>query len=283
MKPARASATASMVSIARGVGVSAELRDPMAHVLSTGKLTRTVASFERKTRAIEAARFVIRALSLGLVDHNTLRMLLVDRALEGWLQAGTRQVVLLGAGLDSRGWRMHELAACDLFEVDHPDTQAFKRQQVSPLSPRARHVAFVPVDFEHGDLVSALAAAGHRPELPTAWVCEGVIAYLPPATTERLLREVGVCSAPGSHLALSYVTPPRGRGVVSKAVAALLVRQLGERARGFVSRDAMYERLKAAGLTPLEDTGWSEWLERFPEYEPLPNVFKERLVIARRA
>jgi len=280
MKPARASATARLVSAARGVGVSADWRDPMAHELSSGKLAQRVVSFGRKTRWIEAARFVLRASSLGLVDHNTLRMLLVDRALQGWLRGGLRQVVVLGAGLDSRAWRMAELSQADVFEVDHPDTQAFKRRQVSPLSPHARQVVFVPVDFEQDDLVVSLAAAGPDQEQPTAWLCEGVLAYLPPVVSERLFSQIAALSAVGSQLVLSYVTPPSGSGVASKAVAALLVRQLGERARGFVSRESMHERLTAAGLTPLEDRGWKEWQERFPGYAPLPNVFKERLVIA---
>ncbi|HWO13397.1 MAG TPA: class I SAM-dependent methyltransferase [Polyangiaceae bacterium] len=282
MKPSRSSVTAGMVSAARGVGVSAEWRDPVAHAFASERLARRVARFERHTPGVELARFVVRALSLGLVDHNTLRMLLVDRALLAWRELGVRQVVLLGAGLDSRSWRLAELGDCDVFEVDHPDTQAVKRQRVAALTRSARSVAFVPVDFERDDLVRALGAAGHRSGEPTGWVCEGVSAYLPPAVTAQLLRQVGECSAPGSHLALSYVTPLAGRGAFSKALAALLVHHLGESARGFISRDAVCELLGAAGLTVLEDTGWPEWQQRFAGYRALPNAFKERLVIARK-
>jgi len=283
MKPSRSSSTAGLVSVARGIGVSRQLRDPMAHSLSSGQLANRVASFERETPGIEAARFVMRALSLGLVDHNTLRMVLVDRLLAAWKESGTRQVVLLGAGLDSRGWRLGELSQCDLFEVDHPDTQAVKRRQVASLRQRAQSVSFVAVDFERDDLAQALDAAGHRSEEPTAWVCEGVIAYLTPAITAAMLRGVGERSARGSQLVLSYVTPLRaGKGAVSKALAALLVRQLGERAKGFVSSESLHEMLAASGMTPLEDLGWADWLQRFPEYKPLPNLFKERLVIASR-
>jgi methyltransferase (TIGR00027 family) len=283
MKPSRSSTTASLVSVARGIGVSPELRDPMAHAFSSGLLGKRLSSFERKTPAVEAARFVVRALSLGLVDHNTLRMVLVDRLLAELIEAGTRQIVLLGAGLDSRAWRMKELADCDLFEVDHPDTQAVKRRQVAGLMQRAKTVGFAPVDFQHDDLAAALRVAGHRAAEPTAWVCEGVIAYLPQEVTARLLRQVSESSAPGSQLALSYVTPLRpGDGAASKALAALLVRQLGERAKGFIARERMHELLGNAGMTVLDDAGWPEWVERFPQYRPLPNVFKERLVIARK-
>jgi methyltransferase (TIGR00027 family) len=282
MKPSRSSVTAGMVSAARGVGVSARWRDPVAHVFAGERLAKRVARFERHTPGVELARFMVRALSLGLVDHNTLRMLLIDRALLDWRERGVRQVVLLGAGLDSRGWRLAELGDCDVFEVDHPDTQAVKRQRVAALARSARSVAFVPVDFERDDLVPALGAAGHRSGEPTGWVCEGVSAYLPPPVTARLLQQVGECSAPGSHLAFSYVTPLAGRGALTKALAALLVHQLGESARGFIGREAVHELLGASGLTVLEDTGWPEWQQRFPGYRPLPNAFKERLVIARK-
>lgn len=283
MKPSRSSSTASMVSVARGIGVSPELRDPMAYAFSSGPVGKRLLTFERKTPAVEAARFVVRALSLGLVDHNTLRMVLVDRVVAALIEAGTRQVVVLGAGLDSRAWRMQVLADCALFEVDHPDTQAVKRRQVAGLVQRAKTVGFAPVNFEHDDLAAALRVAGHRAAEATAWVCEGVVAYLAPEVTARVLRQVSESSAPGSQLALSYVTPLRtGDGAASKALAALLVRQLGERAKGFIARERVHELLADAGMTVLEDTGWSEWIQRFPDYKPLPNVFKERLVIARK-
>jgi methyltransferase (TIGR00027 family) len=272
-----------MVSVARGIGVSAALRDPMAHAFSNGPLTRRVDRFGSSSRSIEAARLAMRALSLGLVDHNTLRMLIVDRELQTWLASGIRQVVLLGAGLDSRGFRLDGLGDCQLFELDHPDTQAFKRTQAASLSPRAKSIAFVPVDFDRDDLGQTLAAAGHRADEPSAWICEGVIAYLKPAVTANVLREVGAASAPGSYVALSYVTPLRaGKGAASKALVALLLRQLGERAQGFVSKSTVHELLTSFGMTPLEDTGWDEWQQRFPDYSPLPNLFKERLVIARK-
>ncbi len=283
MKPSRSSATAGMVSLARGIGVTAAWRDPMAHAFAKGVLAKQVGRFGESSRRIEAVRLVLRALSFGLVDHNTLRMVLVDRELEGWLSSGIRQVVLLGAGLDSRGFRLENLASCRLFEVDHPDTQAFKQSLAASLRPHAKHIAFVPVDFERDELGQPLAAAGHRTDEPTAWICEGVIAYLKPAVTASVLRQVGSASAPGSHVALSYVTPLRaGTGAASKALVSLLLRQLGERAQGFVSQTVVHELLASSGMTVLEDTGWEDWKQRLPDYSPLPNLFKERLVVARK-
>ncbi|HVZ32206.1 MAG TPA: class I SAM-dependent methyltransferase, partial [Polyangiaceae bacterium] len=281
MKESQSSSTARLVSLARGVGVSSHLRDPLAHAFSGGKLGGRLLQFEREAPAVRAARYALRALSLGLVDHNTVRMVLVDRYLERWLQAGIRQVVLLGAGLDSRAWRLDALASAVLYEVDHPDTQAFKRAQAAPLRPRAERVVFVPADFERNDVGAALAEHGHDASAPTAWVCEGVTAYLTPATTGALLRAVRARSAARSQLALSYVTPPRSDGgAASKLLIQLILKRMGERARGLIAPEAVAAELAAAGFERLEDLGWTEWIARIPEYSALPNLLKERLVIA---
>jgi methyltransferase (TIGR00027 family) len=107
------------------------------------------------------------------------------------------QVVILGAGLDGRAWRMRELGTSLVFEVNHPDSQQQKLQWVASLTREAREVRFVPVDFGRGDLAHALAAAGHDPHLPTAWLWEGVVMYLDRNEIETTLRIVEDRSAPG--------------------------------------------------------------------------------------
>ena len=69
--------------------------------------------------------------------------------------AALPQVVILGAGLDGRAWRMRELVRAVVFEVDHPDSQQQKLQRVAPLTLEAREVRFVPLDFRHDDLAQA--------------------------------------------------------------------------------------------------------------------------------
>src|SRR4029450_2904655 len=77
------------------------------------------------------------------------RTVVIDDAIRA---AASPQLVILGAGLDGRAWRMPELARVSVFEVDHPDSQRDKRARVSSLEQCAREVRFVPVDFEHGNL-----------------------------------------------------------------------------------------------------------------------------------
>src|SRR5213075_1945870 len=86
------------------------------------------------------------------------RTMAIDEAVKG---AASPQVVILGAGLDGRAWRMQELRGAVVFEVDHPDSQSDKRGRVGGLTQTAREVSFVPVDFERDRLDEALAKSGH--------------------------------------------------------------------------------------------------------------------------
>jgi methyltransferase (TIGR00027 family) len=117
----------------------------------------------------------------------------------------TPQLVILGAGLDGRAWRMPELATATVFEVDQPASQQDKRDRASALPgapPR-----FVPVDFTRDSLAGALAAAGHRAEAATTWIWEGVIPYLTPADVSATLAAVASLSAEGSRLIVNFQTP----------------------------------------------------------------------------
>ena len=116
------------------------------------------------------------------------------------------QLVILGAGYDCRPYRMPCLSGCDVFEVDHPDTQATKR---SLLAGAGRvlpdHVRFVPVDFETDDLAGALLASGYRTDKPGFFLWEGVTQYLSPEAVDCTLAVIRELSQAGSYLIFTYV------------------------------------------------------------------------------
>jgi methyltransferase (TIGR00027 family) len=153
------------------------------------------------------------------------------------------QVVILGAGLDGRAWRMRELVTSLVFEVDHPDSQQQKLQRVASLSQEAREIRFVPVDFKRGDLAHALKAAGHDPHQPTAWLWEGVVMYLDRDEIETTLRVVEDCSAPGSRLIVAYHQP-----ALMLLLVAVIVRRLGEPIRTVLTPRQMRELLARYGF-----------------------------------
>ncbi|NMI62889.1 MULTISPECIES: class I SAM-dependent methyltransferase [unclassified Streptomyces] len=135
------------------------------------------------------------------------RTVAIDDALRSH---GTPQLVVLGAGLDSRAWRLPELADTDVWEVDHPASQQDKQERLAEAGTppvAAGSVRFAPVDFATDDLCSALEATGHDASVPTTWLWEGVVPYLTHDEVRATVRAVADRSAPGSALVLNYQGP----------------------------------------------------------------------------
>jgi methyltransferase (TIGR00027 family) len=117
-------------------------------------------------------------------------------------EGGCTQVVLLAAGLDARAFRLDWPDGVRLFELDLPETLAFKERVLADADaqPRVeRHV--LTVDLRE-DWEAPLRAAGFDPARPTAWLVEGLLIYLEAEDAAALLDRIGALSAPGSRLAL---------------------------------------------------------------------------------
>jgi methyltransferase (TIGR00027 family) len=122
-------------------------------------------------------------------------------------QRPSPQLVILGAGLDGRAWRMPELAESVVYEVDQPASQTDKRDRIGDLQPKAREVRFVPVDFRRDSLETRLDEAGHRTDVPTTWIWEGVVPYLTRPEVTATVRAIDARSAAGSRLIVNYQVP----------------------------------------------------------------------------
>ncbi|MFK0121035.1 class I SAM-dependent methyltransferase [Streptomyces sp. NPDC090994] len=112
-----------------------------------------------------------------------------------------RQVVLLGAGLDARAFRLDWPPGCVVFEIDREGVLAFKHQVLDglPATPKAARVP-VPIDLRE-DWAGALADAGFDTAAPSVWLAEGLLFYLPAAAETHLIGMVDQLSAAGSALA----------------------------------------------------------------------------------
>jgi len=88
---------------------------------------------------------------MGIV--NQFRTVILDRAITA--APPPEQLVILGAGLDSRAWRLDDLKDTVVFEVDHPSTQAWKRERSAPVPYKAKDVRFVAMDFRARSACSA--------------------------------------------------------------------------------------------------------------------------------
>jgi methyltransferase (TIGR00027 family) len=180
------------------------------------------------------------------------RTVAIDEAI---LEHAAPQVVILGAGLDGRAWRMPALAGAYVCEVDQPASQHEKQDRAAAL-PADRAPRFVPVDFGRDRLADALAAAGHRTGTPTTWVWEGVVPYLTRAAVAATVAEVAACSAPGSRLIVNYQSPSRFGGLVRRVIGALARRAnpwAAEPWRSAWTADAMAALLSGHGFTVRRD------------------------------
>lgn len=253
MRPGQESQTAVMVCAARAVADGspgfAGFSDPTALALlpdgAQGRVRRLRAGASHGMRDKISDAFMV-----GRARMMVARTVAIDAAVK---EHPSEQLVLLGAGLDGRAWRMPELRDTIVFEVDHPDSQRAKRARAARLTQAAREVRFIPVDFTRDNLTDALAQAGHDPARPTTWIWEGVIMYLTPAEIEATLAVVAQRSAAGSRLIVAYFT-----SALMLRIVGLLLRRLGEPLRSVFTIGQLRALLARYQFTVGRDEGVQE-------------------------
>ncbi len=289
MRAGRASFTAEVVAFARGLATLASpaqtpVDDPVARSLLPAHLAWVLAAAGRSPRGARALRRGLDAATGNLVEHMALRTLAIDDAVRESVARGARQLVLLGAGLDARAYRLDALRDVVAFEVDHPDTQREKRRRVRGRAPLAREVRHVPVDFSRDSLARALADAGHDARVPTCWVWEGVTMYLSTDAMGASLDALSARSAPGSRLALTYLARGAFDGLPGAAqLTHGFFRVLGEPLRARYEPAALARVLLAASFVTRSDTAPAAWRGTYGARTPLLRAFDaERLSVAER-
>ena len=178
-----------------------------------------------------------------------------DTLAQGVAELGVRQYLVLGAGLDTFAYR-NPHAQVRVFEVDHPATQAWKRERLEAAKITIPdNVTLVPVDFERQRLAEELLAAGFDATVPTVTAWLGVTPYV---TLEafRDTTELLGSFAPGSAVVFDYSQPREALPPVEKLMLDSLssrVALAGEPFRLFFTPDALERELKLAGLAVVED------------------------------
>jgi methyltransferase (TIGR00027 family) len=141
------------------------------------------------------------------------RTVFFDRAVTCALDEGVGQVVIVGAGYDSRAVRLARTSV-RFFELDHPATQVDKQRRA-----RAAGVVFVPVDLGVDEVDEALVSAGFATGAPAVFIVEGLTMYLTETATEAMFGRLAGLAAPGSRLAVNFSAA--GGGSVSPASRAV--------------------------------------------------------------
>jgi methyltransferase (TIGR00027 family) len=266
MRPHRPSFTAAFVAAARGLSplLPDRLRlvdDPYGAAFAGGALGDAV-------RAVGEAPSAVRALAWGPLlpmlpwaVYMQVRTRVFDDALERFVREGGAQVVILGAGFDARASRLGELLhGATVFEVDHPATQARKREVLAGAPSAARYLAW---DFERdamGALPARLAEAGHDPSRATFTLWEGVTMYLTRDALDATLGAIEAYSARGSWVAFNYADRAlvERPGVLERAVLAV-VSAVGEPFRSGFEPEDVRAWMREHGFDVQDDRSFAEW------------------------
>ncbi len=260
MRALEPSRTATWVAFERGLS-SAGSKPILHDALAERLVPQPYRALLRMARALpsltDVGNRIYRALTAGISCHIAFRTRAIDEAIATAARRGPTQLVIIGAGLDSRAWRLEELSSVDVFEVDHPATQAYKEAQTAALAPLAKSVTFVAADLERVSLADALGRTAHDPSRPTIFLWEGVTMYLSPAAVETTLVTLSGRSSEGSTLILSYWEPP----ILTRALRLLMwmFSRVGEPIRSTYVRDGMRALLARHGFETVSDGGTMEW------------------------
>lgn len=191
------------------------------------------------------------------------RSRLAEDVLNAAVARGVTQYLLLGAGLDTFAWR-NPHPQLSVFEADHPDTQAWKRERLDRHGVPA-NLAFASVDLERESLLDALIAAGFDAEkrLSVSWL--GVTPYLQSATVIETLETLAALPA-GVEVVFDYGPPPESLSGLLRAayeMRAAKVAAIGEPwLSGFAPRN-LIDSLSQLGFEQIEDLGPAELNARY--------------------
>lgn len=195
------------------------------------------------------------------------RSRIAEDAVSKAVERGVRQVVILGAGLDTFALRNPHGAGIRVFEVDHPTTQAWKRQRLEgaelALPP---WLIFVPVDFEQDDL-QQLSSNGLNPGSAAFFTWLGVVPYLIRDAIDNTLGYIA--SIPNSEVVFDYIEPPETWAEETKADAAARMAQLEKIKEQWVSHfepAGIAAILRSHGFDEIKDSSFQQVVCRFGHY-----------------
>lgn len=217
---------------------------------------RAEANLPEQPKNFVAARF--RAFIIG-------RSRYAEDELAQAVARGVRQYVVLGAGLDTFAYR-NPFPDLRVFEVDHPATQAWKRQRLAQVGIAVpSSMTFAPVDFERETFDDGLRKAGFNERAPTFFSWLGVTMYLESDVVLGTLRAIHEMNA-ANAVTFDYALPREALGFVGRLALDAVSRKVakaGEPFRGFFAPAALIASLKDIGYTHIEDLGSPELDARY--------------------
>jgi methyltransferase (TIGR00027 family) len=203
----------------------------------------------------------------GLRLFIAVRTRFAEDALARAVEQGARQLVVLGAGLDTYAYRTTLGDRLRIFEVDHPATQEWKRARLAQamIAPPPA-LTFAPIDFERDTLAQGLAATGFDIAQPSFFTWLGTVPYL---TETAIFATLGfIAGLPGgAHVVFDYANPPDTIADAKARAAHEALRDrvaaAGESLKTYFVTDSLRKRLADLGYRSVEDLNPSEIAARY--------------------
>jgi methyltransferase (TIGR00027 family) len=183
------------------------------------------------------------------------------------MAGGVRQILILGAGLDTFAYRVPGAEDLRVFELDHPATQCDKRRRLADAGiAEPRHVAYVAHDFEHGGMTGALKAAGLKSSERTFVLWLGVTPYLTEDSAFAPLGELARLPG-GVEVVFDYANPPhRIEDTATQAFHLAMAESVaarGEPFRCFFETDDLHAKARKLGFSEIEDLDRAALVRRY--------------------
>lgn len=183
-------------------------------------------------------------------------------------QRGVRQIVILGAGLDTFAYRNRVPGNTRIFEVDHPATQAWKRRRLEQAGIECpESLIYAPVDFESDTLPDGLNAAGFDSAQRTFFIWLGVVPYLTEQAVDLTLDAIASLAG-GAEVVFDYSDPPSSFSTelqVLHEARAARVAAAGEPFLSYFDPLALHEKLRKLGFSEIDDVNGRRLLSRYLE------------------
>ena len=230
----RTSRTAAMTCVSRAA--SSLERD--SHYRSGDSLAvKLLPNFLRVLIHIPLFRRLLLRLAAprGVYEYVIARTRYIDAAVSRALADGCEQILIFGAGYDTRALRFRTAARqARIFELDSPHTQQAKIKQLARRGLAVpANLNFVPIDFEKESLPDKLDGAGFEKKRRTIFVLEGVLMYLEPSSVRETLRTIREYGGRGSRVVFDYVQSSVLRGEKTLYGEAGLIRSVSRAGEGW--------------------------------------------------
>ncbi|MBN1288851.1 MAG: class I SAM-dependent methyltransferase [Actinobacteria bacterium] len=239
--------------------------DPMARRFLQGPVKLAAGSRFLSGKILE--KFEKQGLSTAY-GFPVARTPVIDDFLFESLNQGAEQLVIMGAGFDSRAYRFKELADnIKVFEIDDPPTQSVKTAKINKILGSAPpHVSYIPLRLGEDNLSKSLLKSGYGPNIKTVFICEGVTMYMTPEAVDEMFIFMKDESGPGSRVVFDYAfdAAVKGTGDSEEALKWLaFLKNLGEPPLFGIDEGGAGEFLSEKAFELIENLCGTELEERY--------------------